>query len=95
MGILKNKKLLIVICAALAIILTLLFWLITLVVQKNSFEKQVVELQEQIDQQAFDIEKYRAEEEYRQTVDYIIEWAEQNNMLTPDQERWIEENLTD
>lgn len=95
MTIFKNKKLAIIICACAAVLLALVCWLFTLIVQKNSFDKQVEELKEQIAEGDELIERYKTEQAYRETVDYIIEWAEQEGMLTQDELNWINENLKD
>lgn len=94
MSIFKNKKLSIIICACAAVFIALLCWFITLKVQESRFEARFNELQTQLQKGEFDIQKYTTDLEYRESIDYVIKWAEEN-LNSPDEVSWIKEQLDD
>lgn len=58
--------------------------------QKSAFLVKVDELVNEIKQNEDLIEQYQTDLEYRKTVEYIVEWATENEgMLTQDQLNWI------
>lgn len=93
MRIFQNKKTTFVVIIAAVLLLVLLCWLITLQVQRASFQAKVTELKQLIDDGEFQIEKYKTESEYRKSWDYIILKAKELGMLSPEQLYWIETNL--
>ncbi|MDD3831384.1 MAG: hypothetical protein PHW00_01865 [Clostridia bacterium] len=93
MRLFANKKVSIVITLCIAVILIMSFWLTTLYVQKTSFIKQVDALLAQMQSNQELIDKYNQDTEYRNTVDYIIDYAEQQGWLKDNQKQWIQSNL--
>ena len=58
--------------------------------QKTAFLAKVDELVNEIKQNEELIDQYQTDLEYRKTVEYIVEWATENQgMLTQDQLNWI------
>lgn len=87
----QNKKLTFAVIICSVILLVMLCWLATLLVQKDAFLKKVEALVEDFKQNEELIDKYHSDAEYRKTIEYVVEWAtEHKGMLTHDQWNWIQ-----
>ena len=87
----QNKKLTFAVIICTVILLVMICWLITLMVQRDVFLKKVDALVVEIQNNEALIEQYQSDKEYRQTIEYLVEWAtEHKGMLTQGQWNWIQ-----
>ena len=87
-----NKKTSVLFVAATLLVVVLLCLLLVNLTQMSTFnqrEKQINSLIEQAKQGVIDAKEL---EEYRQTNEYIIQWALENGRIHEDNLSWIEEN---
>ncbi len=69
---------------AVLVIVVLLCLLLTFLAQKSSFEQHVAKLNALIEQAEVDSENQQKVIEYKQTEQYIIDWAIENNLVSED-----------
>ncbi len=85
-----NKKLAVLFVALAIIVVFLLFILLTSLTQLATMNSKMSEVRKLIEAAQTDSQSLEALKEYRQTNEYVIEWAIKNGKLTQDQIKWLE-----
>ncbi|MCM1195243.1 MAG: hypothetical protein NC099_06005 [Corallococcus sp.] len=88
-----SKKTSILFVVAMLILLLLICMLLITLTQMASMNNKVEYFEKLIDESKANGQATQELLDYMQTNDYVREWAERYNMISSDDQRWIEENL--
>ena len=84
-----------VLCVAMILILVLLVcMLLVTLTQMVSMNQRVAELQTLLNENKDELERQKAILDFKQTDEYVIEWAIQHGKLSSDDISWIRDNVT-
>ena len=90
--ILYNKWLTRALIALTLVLVVLLAWLITMLSQKASFDNQLKELETLITQTEVELDKTKELEKYRQSYEYVWQWAIEHGMVNEGDVSWRPSN---
>lgn len=89
-----TKKRSVLVVAMILLLVILVCMLLVTLTQMVSMNQRVAELQTILDENKDELERQKALLEYKQTDEYVIEWAIQHGKLSEDDVSWIKDNVT-